>query len=221
MTTDDPRPARMTTRDPPASSLRRRRLPSHARRAEIVAAVVELACERGPESITTQAIADRVALTHGALFRHFADKEAIWGAVFDWVQGDLGSAVDAAFAGGGTPVEILEQVFLAHGRFVARHPGAPRILYHALQGAEGTPMHERVRAMVAAYTARVAACMREARDAGQLSAALDPQVGATLFVATLQGLAVQRSLLGGEAGVVDAARAIFALLLDGMRGVRR
>jgi len=210
----------MTTRDTTVSLPPRRRLPSHARRAEIVAAVVELARERGPEAITTQAIADRVALTHGALFRHFADKEAIWGAVFDWVQHDLGAAVDTAFASGGPPVEILERVFLAHARFVARHPGAPRILYHALQGPEHTPTHERVHSMVAAYTRRVAACLREAREAGALSAALDPQVGATLFVATLQGLALQRSLLGGEGGVVDAAQATFSLLLDGMRGVR-
>lgn len=211
----------MPTRESPVSVRPRRRLPSQARRAEIVAAVVELARERGPEAITTQAIADRVALTHGALFRHFADKEAIWGAVFDWVQQDLGAAVDEAFASGGTPVEILERVFLAHARFVARHPGAPRILYHALQDGEHTPTHERVRRMVAAYTKRVAACLRDARDMGELSRALDPQIGATLVVATLQGLAVQRSLLGGESGIVDAAKATFALLLDGLRGVRR
>ncbi len=210
----------MTTRGTPVTLPPRRRLPSHARRAEIVAAVLELARVRGPEAITTQAIADRVALTHGALFRHFADKEAIWEAVFDWVQHDLGTAVDAAFASGGSPVEILERVFLAHARFIARHPGAPRILYHALQGTEHTPTQKRVHSMVAAYTRRVAACLREARAAGALSAALDPQVGATVFVATLQGLALQRSLLGGEGGVVDAARATFSLLLDGMRGAR-
>ena len=210
----------MSTRESPIALRPRRRLPSPERRAEIVAAVVELARERGPEAITTQAIADRVALTHGALFRHFADKDAIWGAVFDWVQHDLGAAIDAAFAGGGSPIEILERVFLAHARFVARHPGAPRILYHALQGEGDSPTHRRVRTMVAAYTKRVAACLREARDAGLLSPALDPQIGATLFVATLQGLAVQRALLGGEHGVVEAARATFALLLDGLRGVR-
>lgn len=210
----------MPTRETPVALPTRRRLPSSARRAEIVAAVLELARERGPESITTQAIADRVALTHGALFRHFADKEAIWGAVFDHVQRDLGIEVDAAFADGGSPVEILERVFLAHARFVARHPGAPRILYHALQSPEEAPTHRRVRTMIAAYTKRVAACLRDARDGGLLSAALDPQIGATLFVATLQGLAVQRSLLGGERGVVEAAQATFALLLDGLRGVR-
>ena len=64
----------------------------------VVAAVIELARDRGPEAITTQAIADRLGVTHGALFRHFPDKSAMWAAVFDWVQASLGQVVDAAFA---------------------------------------------------------------------------------------------------------------------------
>ena len=53
---------------------------------DIVATVVELARDCGPDAITTQAIADRRGLTHGAVFRHFPDKQAIWTAVFDWVR---------------------------------------------------------------------------------------------------------------------------------------
>lgn len=196
----------------------RRRLPSHERRNEIVAAVVELARDRGPDGITTQAIAERVSLTHGALFRHFADKEAIWSAVFDWVQHDLGLVVDEAFASSGDPLAVLERVFLAHAEFVSRHPGAPRILYHALQGPDDAPNHRQVRTMVGAYLHRVASLLERARSAGQLHGSLDVAAAATLFVGTIQGLAVQRALLEGESGVLDAARAVFPLLLDGFRG---
>ncbi|MBX3615480.1 MAG: TetR/AcrR family transcriptional regulator, partial [Burkholderiaceae bacterium] len=73
----------------------RKRLSSAERRREIVLAVIELASEAGPEGVTTQAIADRVGVTHGALFRHFPDKGAIWAAVFDWVGESLGAAIDA------------------------------------------------------------------------------------------------------------------------------
>lgn len=197
----------------------RRRLPTHERRNEIVAAVIGLACERGPDGITTQAIAERVSLTHGALFRHFADKDAIWRAVFEWVQRDLGAVVDEAFKQGGEPLAVLERVFLAQAAFVARHPGAPRILYHALQGPAGSPAHEAVRAMVASYTQRVRTLLESARASGHLSPSLDTSAAATLFVGTIQGLAVQRALLGGESGVLEAARAVFPLLLDGFRGV--
>ncbi len=196
----------------------RRRLPTRERRSEIVAAVVELARERGPDGITTQAIAEHVSLTHGALFRHFADKQAIWSAVFEWVQHDLGLVVDEAFASSGDPLAVLERVFLAHAQFVAQHPGAPRILYHALQGPDDAPNHRQVRAMVGAYRNRVASLLERARAAGQLRESLDVDAAATLFVGTIQGLAVQRALLDGESGVLDAARAVFPLLLDGFRG---
>ena len=74
----------------------RHRLRTDERRREIVAAVLELARERGPDSITTQAIADRIGVTQGALFRHFPDKEAIWLAVFAWVRESLGAVLDDA-----------------------------------------------------------------------------------------------------------------------------
>jgi AcrR family transcriptional regulator len=71
-------------------------LSSDERRNEIVQAVLDLAGEDGPDAVTTQAIADRIGVTQGALFRHFPDKEAIWLAVFDWVRAALDAAVDAA-----------------------------------------------------------------------------------------------------------------------------
>src|SRR6187455_3079115 len=63
-----------------------RRLSSDERRVEIVQAVLGLAGERGPDAITTQAIAERIGVTQGALFRHFPDKDAMWVAVFEWVR---------------------------------------------------------------------------------------------------------------------------------------
>ena len=67
--------------DPPAEP--RQRQSAETRREETVEAVIDLASEHSPEGITTQAIATRIGVTHGALFRHFPDKVAIWRSVFD------------------------------------------------------------------------------------------------------------------------------------------
>ena len=48
-----------------------RHLPADERRAATVEAVVDLAAEQNPSDITTTAIAQRMGLTQGALFRHF------------------------------------------------------------------------------------------------------------------------------------------------------
>lgn len=208
-------------RPPPAPAAKRTRLPAGERRLEVVAAVVDLARDRGPEAITTQAIADRIGVTHGALFRHFPDKAAMWSAVFDWVQVELGNVVGTAFAAGGEPLAILERVFLAHVAFVAGHPGVPRILFHELQRPVDSALHERVRMMVGAYRQRLCELLLLAKKRKQLPQSLDEEAAAVLFIGTVQGLVVQSTLFRGEAGMQDAARRIFPLLLDGFRGVKK
>ena len=205
----------------PETSGTRKRLSADERRRDVVAAVVELAREHGPEGITTQAIADRIGVTQGALFRHFPDKAAMWTAVFDWVREELGSVVDAAFAAGGEPLAILERVFHAHVDFVARHPGVPRILFHELQRPAESDLHERVRRMVAGYRQRLCGLLNDARQCGQLAADLDEEAAAVLFIGTVQGLVVQSTLFRSEEGMQSAARRIFPLLIHGLRGGAR
>ena len=205
----------------PETAGTRKRLSADERRRDVVAAVVELAREHGPEGITTQAIADRIGVTQGALFRHFPDKAAMWTAVFDWVREELGSVLDAAFAAGGEPLAILERVFHAHVDFVARHPGVPRILFHELQRPAESDLHERVRRMVAGYRQRLCGLLNDARQCGQLAADLDEEAAAVLFIGTVQGLVVQSTLFRSEEGMQSAARRIFPLLIHGLRGGAR
>ena len=200
---------------------KRKRLPAAERRREVIAAVLELARDTSPEGITTQAIADRVGLTHGALFRHFPDKESLWVEVFAWVQKELGAVLDAAFVSDGDALVRLERVFLDHVGFVAHFPGAPRILFHELQRPVDSPFHERVRHIIGGYRRQLSELLCEAKRAGQLSPTLDETTAAVLFIGAVQGLVVQSALFRSEAEMVAAARRVFPLLLDGFRGKPR
>src|SRR3990170_4942299 len=126
----------------------RQRHMTDERQREIVAAVLELARERGPDAITTQAIADRIGVTQGAIFRHFADKEAIWLAVCSWVRASLGAVIAAAVAKADSPLARIERAFLAHVAFVAANPGVPRVMFHELQYPGDSPVRGEVRAMI-------------------------------------------------------------------------
>ncbi len=211
----------MTRAVPATPASRSARLSSAERRRDIVAAVVELARDCSPEGITTQAIADHVGLTHGALFRHFPDKRAMWTAVFDWVEERLGAVVDEAFARRGDPLEVLERVFLAHVRFVASHPGVPRILFHELQRPADSDFHDRVRRTLRGYSKRLGLLLADAKRAGLLPGSLDEEAAAVLFIGTVQGLAVQSMLFRTGPGMESVARRLFPLLMDGFRGVRQ
>ena len=195
-----------------------RRLPSGERRLAIVKAVLDLAAERGPDAVTTQAIAGRVGVTQGALFRHFPDKEAIWLAVFDWIRAALGAAADAAIDDTASPLANLERVFRAHVGLVAAHRGVPRALYHELQTVGASPVRAAVRAMVRHYRRRLLRLFEQAKAAGELPPDLDASLATVLFIGAVQGLVIQSALAGGEASLRRNARPMFALLLGGYRG---
>ncbi len=171
-----------------------------------------------PEGITTQAIADRVGITRGALFRGFPDGNTIWAGVFDRVHEAPGDAVGAAFAAGGTPLQMLERVFPAHVAFVTRHPGVARILFHEPHRPVDSPAQARVRAMVVGYRRRLGALVAQAKAADQPAARLEEVSAAALLVGTVQGLPRPATPPGGARGTANAARRTWPLLLDGMRG---
>ena len=130
-----------------AAAVPRHRLTTDQRQREIVATVLALARERGPDAITTQAIADRMGVTQGAVFRHFPDKQAIWLAVFAWVRESLGAVLATAINEADSPLARIERAFLAHVAFIAANPGVPRVMFHEMQYPGDSPARAEVRSM--------------------------------------------------------------------------
>jgi TetR/AcrR family transcriptional regulator len=211
-------PCRPMPRPTLAPAAPRQRLTTSQRQREIVATVLALACERGPEAITTQAIADRMGLTQGAVYRHFPDKETIWLAVFAWVRESLGAAFAAAMDKPGSSLARIERAFFAHVAFIAENPGVPRVMFHELQYPGDSHVRAEVRAMMMTYRQRLTALFAQAKAAGELPADLDTMMAPMLFIGAVQSLVIQASLAGNEAGMVKRARKLFPLLLDGYRG---
>lgn len=189
------------------------RLPTEARRAEIVAAVLHLAATQSPAHITTGDIAGELGFTQGAVFRHFPSKDAIWLAVLAWVDAELIAALERAAQEGRTPLDGLERVFMAHIRFVMAWPGVPRILFHDLQRPDDTPLKQRVRQLLGRYRQILARLFDAAARQGQVGGGLDPHAAATLFIGTIQGLVMQSMLAASPSGVEDEARRVLVLYL--------
>ncbi len=210
----------MALQDTPHAAPRQRMM-SGERQREIVAAVLVLARERGPDAITTQAIADRIGVTQGAIFRHFADKEAIWLAVFSWVRSSLIAVFDAAVAKADSPLAKIERAFLAHVAFIAANPGVPRVMFHELQYPGDSPARVEVRAMISQYRLGLTRLFKQAKTSGELPADLDVALAPVLFIGAVQSLVIQAALGGDEAGMMKRARRLFPLLLDGYRGRRK
>ncbi|MDH5388737.1 MAG: TetR/AcrR family transcriptional regulator [Gammaproteobacteria bacterium] len=192
-------------------------LPAEERRAVTVETVIELAAEQNPSVITTAAIAKRMGLTQGALFRHFPNKDAILKAVMEWVAERLLSRVDKAVEGVSSPLAALEAMFMAHVAFVSEHPGIPRLLFGELQRAEISPAKRMAQMLIQRYGERLHRLIEEGKAQGELDAALDVEAAAALFIGTIQGLVMQSLLIGDIKRMRDDAPGIFAIYCRGIR----
>ena len=191
-------------------------LPADERCAATVEAVVALAATQNPSDITTTAIAQQMQLTQGALFRHFANKDAILLAVMEWVSAQLLARIDSAAEAAASPRAALQAVFMAHVGFVAEHPGVPRIIFSELQRAGETPPKRAVQQLVGSYSARLHRLLAQGQAQGELRADLDVQAAATLFIGTVQGLVMQSLITGDMPRMCSDAQRVFAIYQRGI-----
>lgn len=201
-----------------ARTPRTRYLPADERRAVTVRTVVELAAEQNPSELTTAAIASRMNLTQGALFRHYRTKDEIWEDVIGWVAEQLLARVDAATRGVASPLAALEAAFAAHIEFVVLHPGVPRMLFSELQRGEDTAAKRKARALMARYGERLTALIEDGKSRGEIAAEVGTAAAVTQLVGTIQGLVIQSLLAGSPGRIRSGAPAAFALY---RRGIRR
>ena len=192
------------------------------RQASLVEAALLLAAHCNPSDITTGELAKAVGITQGAVFRHFASKEALWLAVLEWASDTLMAELQTAGdttsnkEAPGNSLAALQAVFIAHINFVIAYPAVPRIVFQELQHAEDTPRKACVRGLMQRYRQLVAALLFEAKTQNLLAPDTDLQAAAVLFVGSVQGLVMQSLTSGQLGGIAAQAPSVFAIYLRGL-----
>jgi AcrR family transcriptional regulator len=197
------------------------RLPTETRQAELVAAALALASERSPPLITTADIAAAVGISQGAVFKHFATKDAIWLAAMAWVHSSLLARLDDVAGGATDPLDAMRAMFMAHVDFVTTHPGVPRVLFYELQNPQASPVKLQVQGLMVAYQQRLRRLLAVAAEqAPGLAPGLDHEAAAALFVGMVQGLVMQAMASGQLARMTTQAGPMFTLYLRAIGGAR-
>jgi AcrR family transcriptional regulator len=98
-----------------------------ATRGQLIAVATRMFAERGYEDTSIEAVLREAGVSRGSLYHHFASKEALFEAVAEDVEGQVGSQTVAASAGADGPVAALRAGFLAWIR-LAGDPVVQRIL---------------------------------------------------------------------------------------------
>lgn len=201
----------------PESTTVRKRLSTEERQEEIVRVAVELAADKGVESVTTQDMAQAMHVTQGAIFRHFASKDDIWYAVIVWVRERLMGVLEKAAAGGTDPLDTVQRMFSAHMGFIAQHPAIPRLLFSELLHKKNSRFRELIVGLIAGYEARIAGLLEHAKAQGLVRADLDCSSAALLYIGMIQGLVLRSNVMDGAQTLQATAQATFAVFCAGLR----
>ena len=183
-------------------------------RAALLARAVEVVDERGAADLSLRELARDVGVSHAAPRRHFADRQALLGALavegFDRLGEDLRAAVDRAGPAFDARLEELARAYLA---FATRHAALLELMWAAKRRQESDALHAAANHSLATMLDVIA----DAQASGELAPGDRERVAIPIF-ATLQGLTAM-----ANGGMLDAEQVDEALtvaieqLLDGLR----
>jgi AcrR family transcriptional regulator len=195
------------------------RRPAEDRRRQIADAALRVIAAQGLGRFTALAIAREVELTDGALFRHFASKEAIVDAAIERVEQLLFEGFPPR---ADDPVDRLGEFFQARVAVLGANPGiSPLLVSEDLAKAASPDGVRHVAELRRRSTTFVRSCVEEARRRGVLAPGLEVEEASVIVLGSL--LALAHSPLAAEPVSPLAPRVWRALetLLRGAKTRRR
>jgi AcrR family transcriptional regulator len=171
-------------------------------RAALVAAALKEIAKSGPEGFSLRGVARRAGVSAPAVYRHFADKEALLAEVAAECWDRIAAAMRAAIeATPGDALERFRSTGIAYVTFAVEHPEHFRAMTvpGLFQNMPGDRM-----AVADQWRTEERAALQRAQEAGEIAAIPldDLMLAATSLT---HGVAMQ--IIEGQFGKVDVARA--------------
>ena len=192
----------------------RKRKPAAERKAEIVEKALQLAAELGPDRMTTELLAREVGISQAGIFRHFENKNAIWGAVAQ----RLGEKVKGNWNSNATvPDEIfgeLKVLVASHFKTIQQTPALPAILFSRELHAENEQLRQFFTKMVASFLLKLTDVIARDFAKHRLSANISAEDVAALVISLVQGLALRWSLNSNSFNLVKEGARLLDIQLN-------
>jgi TetR/AcrR family transcriptional regulator len=200
------------THSPGASELARKSAPN--RKAEIIAACLDLADRMGPDRMTTNDIAQAVGLSQPGIFRHFPTKQALWLAVAEDVSRRLNAAWDHALAQADTPEARLRALIFAQLQQISATPALPMVLHSRELNIDNPALRDAFRTKLAAFQGHLVAALTQMQREARLRPSLSPADAAVFLTSLVQGLAIRWSLGARDFRLAEEGARLFEIQLS-------
>jgi len=176
---------------------------SEDRKAQIVAEVLRLADEIGPDRLSTTDVARAVGLSQPAIFRHFPTKNALWLAVAEDIAACLqGDWAEAEARANGAQAR-LKALIGAQLTAISETPALPSILFSRELQVDNPALRDVFRGLLGRFQGLLIAAIGELQAAGSLRREPSAEDVAVLLTSLVQGVAIRWTLGARAFSLVD------------------
>lgn len=161
------------------------------RKAEILAATLDLAFDVGPAQVTTGMLAARLGLTQPAIYKHFPKKDDIWQAVAASLSTSIHDNIALAAQADDPPLTKLKRLVLGHLRLISAIPALPEIMASRDNGSSLTATRHHIHAAMDAFRAALYQHLNAANTGGQLRKGIPTADGVMLIFGIIQSLVLR------------------------------
>ncbi|MFH0918970.1 MAG: TetR/AcrR family transcriptional regulator [Fibrobacterota bacterium] len=184
----------------------------------ILQAAREIIVTEGMEALTVRAIADRLELTDGALYRHFKSKEDILAMLIDETEQTLLEMVRTAGQKSGDTFEKLENILYSHLSYAEQRKGVTFILIASTYNIKATRLREKMWYVIGRYLDTIRAVLNEGVRKGVLRKDLDVEAASTIFFGLIQSMVTFWALSGYQYSIhVRRLRTMFDIYANGIK----
>jgi TetR/AcrR family transcriptional repressor of nem operon len=178
----------------------------HATKQRLLDVGLQLLLEHGYNGLGVQAVLETAGIPKGSFYHHFQDKQNFALQVVDQYMNGVHDALDELLADASrAPLERVRSFFEATAEQYRTEGYMGCLLGGLGQELSGVSdvFREKIEECFTGIAARLAVCLDEAQQRGELPRAWDPQHMASLLVDCWEGAAL-RSRLRHDPGSLDA-----------------
>jgi AcrR family transcriptional regulator len=192
-----------------------RKTKTHVRKRQITKAALDILNKKGLEGLTIGSIAKKTRMTNSNVYRHFAGKGAIVGAVIERVGMALQKFVQAA-GKNRTPLESLEEIFMSHIKFIERNRYYPQIIFSEKMYRAGPEISGELNRYMMGYFDKIKAILRLGIQCRSFSEGLDTDAAADVFVGLIQSIAMRWVISGYRCSPSKKGANVWQIFLRGI-----
>jgi TetR/AcrR family transcriptional repressor of nem operon len=169
----------------------------HSTKQRLLNAGLTMLLEHGYNDLGLQALLEATHTPKGSFYHHFRDKEDFALQVLDQYMHDVHGSLDACLGDAGQPPLERVRRFFETTQASYREQGYLGCLMGGLgQELSGVNEHfrRRIEECLSGITSRLASCLEEAQQSGEIPADADPRQMADLLVDCWEGAALRSRL---------------------------